>query len=728
MRHANGRSRPHDGRDSQRFANGPDSSEWTTETTDYTEGELETALRNYEAFHRLPFHSATVEQLQSSSAGIDGWLRPTWTAQLRASPYIAESSRFGNGRAPSLNHISPDFGSPDLRPRPRDGRASQRFDDGPDSSRVDSGPAPIHLNFDSPDARSQSRHRRGLVPDLRLPPHQPLPPPRAAWGPAATIATTTDNGRADGQAFADDAYTSPAASSTRSSPASSKRITNQIQHPFGGASSIRQAATLGDNHRPGTESTRCLGCDSSRARTGGPTSEEGLDSQRSRMDSFRRRNKMIAGTKLAVEDAERREESVPSEELSKSRPATARNPFSARSARSPFSARRAAVVPALAIANLDPAASPQNATRLAELQAELNQAIEARDYAKAAELVSQMEAAVVVTDNGSAAPPAAANDDGSSDLGSGCVGSGMPRQMGGIMGGDPAVAAEVEPNHMPADPSLDVDVSARPEVQRTPHGVTAEPEAGEALSAALSAAVPALIAPAASLDRREGEQYADPSLEGEPPSSPPAVVPGLATAPAMTPRTSPMAPSPATGGRSGRADGGRPSEAGSVTGSRESSPSLKAQGKLAERNDAYVKKAPTVAEPRAAEAVSLAQTDPAWIEANAKRREVALKALSAWNVPALEFNFTNPADSARYAPQASVRALAEKKLVANAIPTIEVYMKARSPLFKQGLQNWLFRARERMHPNTGRGRVRKSVAMRQSTRPDSLIGTSELDA
>ena len=446
------------------------------------------------------------------------------------------------------------------------------------------------------------------------------------------------------------------------------------------------------------------------------------------MDSFRRRNKMIAGTKLAVEDAERREESVPSEELSKSRPATARNPFSARSARSPFSARRAAVVPALAIANLDPAASPQNATRLAELQAELNQAIEARDYAKAAELVSQMEAAVVVTDNGSAAPPAAANDDGSSDLGSGCVGSGMPRQMGGIMGGDSAVAAEVEPNHMPADPSLDVDVSARPEVQRTPHGVTAEPEAGEALSAALSAAVPALIAPAASLDRREGEQYADPSLEGEPPSSPPAVVPGLATAPAMTPRTSPMAPSPATGGRSGRADGGRPSEAGSVTGSRESSPSLKAQGKLAERNDAYVKKAPTVAEPRAAEAVSLAQTDPAWIEANAKRREVALKALSAWNVPALEFNFTNPADSARYAPQASVRALAEKKLVANAIPTIEVYMKARSPLFKQGLQNWLFRARERLHPNTGRGRVRKSVAMRQSTRSDSLIGTSELDA
>ena len=30
-------------------------------TTGYTEGELATALRNCEAFHRLPFHSATVE-------------------------------------------------------------------------------------------------------------------------------------------------------------------------------------------------------------------------------------------------------------------------------------------------------------------------------------------------------------------------------------------------------------------------------------------------------------------------------------------------------------------------------------------------------------------------------------------------------------------------------------------------------------------------------------------
>jgi len=44
-------------------------------TTGYTEGELEVALRNYEAFHRIPIGSATVEQLQSSSAKIDGWLR-----------------------------------------------------------------------------------------------------------------------------------------------------------------------------------------------------------------------------------------------------------------------------------------------------------------------------------------------------------------------------------------------------------------------------------------------------------------------------------------------------------------------------------------------------------------------------------------------------------------------------------------------------------------------------
>ena len=43
--------------------------------SNYTEGELATALRNYEAFHRIPIGSATVEQLQSSSAKIGGWLR-----------------------------------------------------------------------------------------------------------------------------------------------------------------------------------------------------------------------------------------------------------------------------------------------------------------------------------------------------------------------------------------------------------------------------------------------------------------------------------------------------------------------------------------------------------------------------------------------------------------------------------------------------------------------------
>ena len=199
-----------------------------------------------------------------------------------------------------------------------------------------------------------------------------------------------------------------------------------------------------------------------------------------------------------------------------------------------------------------------------------------------------------------------------------------------------------------------------------------------------------------------------------------------------------MAPSPATGGPSGRIDGGRPSEAGSVTGSRESSPSLKAQGKLPERNDAFVKKAPTVAEPPAAEAVSLAQTDPAWIEAKSREREVALKALSAWNVPTLELNFTNPADSARYAPLESVRALAEKKVVSAAIPTIEVYIEARRPHIKQGLQKWLFRARERLHLRaslaereglaSSRTRARSSTHDR-SRASDRLIGTnSEWDA
>jgi hypothetical protein len=214
-----------------------------------------------------------------------------------------------------------------------------------------------------------------------------------------------------------------------------------------------------------------------------------------------------------------------------------------------------------------------------------------------------------------------------------------------------------------------------------------------------------------------------------------------------------MAPSLATGGPSGRIDGGRPSEAGSVTGSRESSPSLKAQGKLPERNDAFVKKAPTVAEPPAAEAVSLAQTDPAWVDAKSREREVALKALSAWSVPTFELKTPNAADSARYAPLESVRALAEKKVVSAAIPTIEVYIEARRPHIKQGLQKWLFRARERLHCNTGRMRAslaeREGLAssrtrarssthdrsraaalgMHQSPRSDRLIGTSsEWDA
>jgi len=54
-------------------------------TTDYTEGEVEAALRNYEAFHGRPFGSATVEDLQSSSAEIGGW--------LLAGPHFAKSSR-----------------------------------------------------------------------------------------------------------------------------------------------------------------------------------------------------------------------------------------------------------------------------------------------------------------------------------------------------------------------------------------------------------------------------------------------------------------------------------------------------------------------------------------------------------------------------------------------------------------------------------------------------------
>ena len=43
----------------------------------YTEGELATALSSFEAFHRIEVGSATVEQLQRSSAKIGGWLRAT---------------------------------------------------------------------------------------------------------------------------------------------------------------------------------------------------------------------------------------------------------------------------------------------------------------------------------------------------------------------------------------------------------------------------------------------------------------------------------------------------------------------------------------------------------------------------------------------------------------------------------------------------------------------------
>ena len=66
----------------------------------YTEGEVETALRNYEDFHGRPFGSATVEQLQSSCAKIGGW--------LQAGPHFAESSRLLDScQAPSHSDSSP---------------------------------------------------------------------------------------------------------------------------------------------------------------------------------------------------------------------------------------------------------------------------------------------------------------------------------------------------------------------------------------------------------------------------------------------------------------------------------------------------------------------------------------------------------------------------------------------------------------------------------------------
>jgi hypothetical protein len=47
----------------------------------YTEGELAMALSHYEAFHRIEVGSATVEQLQRSSAKIGGWLAAAAGAQ-----------------------------------------------------------------------------------------------------------------------------------------------------------------------------------------------------------------------------------------------------------------------------------------------------------------------------------------------------------------------------------------------------------------------------------------------------------------------------------------------------------------------------------------------------------------------------------------------------------------------------------------------------------------------
>ena len=78
----------------------------------YTEGEVETALRNYEDFHGRPFGSATVEQLQSSCAKIGGW--------LQAGPHFAESSRLLDScQAPSHSDSSPDSRAELERNRPR---------------------------------------------------------------------------------------------------------------------------------------------------------------------------------------------------------------------------------------------------------------------------------------------------------------------------------------------------------------------------------------------------------------------------------------------------------------------------------------------------------------------------------------------------------------------------------------------------------------------------------
>ena len=79
---------------------------------EYTEGELATALRNYEAFHRLPFHSATVEQLQSSSAKIGGWLRAGAEEDEGSAPSTSEAARVADPQAQlAAGHRSAPVGS-----------------------------------------------------------------------------------------------------------------------------------------------------------------------------------------------------------------------------------------------------------------------------------------------------------------------------------------------------------------------------------------------------------------------------------------------------------------------------------------------------------------------------------------------------------------------------------------------------------------------------------------
>ena len=65
----------------------------------YTEGELATALSNFEAFHRIEVGSATVEQLQRSSAKIGGWLRAS--AEMLAVNYLSELLK-----ARAVNYLS----------------------------------------------------------------------------------------------------------------------------------------------------------------------------------------------------------------------------------------------------------------------------------------------------------------------------------------------------------------------------------------------------------------------------------------------------------------------------------------------------------------------------------------------------------------------------------------------------------------------------------------------